>query len=184
MRSMPARLVTAAELLRLPRGRQRHELRRGELRTMSPAGWRHGVVAARFLRLLAAHVARAGLGETLAAETGFLLARDPDTVLAPDVSFVRHERIAGISPRGFFPGPPDLAVEVRSPDESRQALADKARDWLAHGCPLVVTIDPESRSALVYRQDQAPLTVAEDATIDATDVVPGFSLPLAGLFAE
>jgi Uma2 family endonuclease len=184
MRRMPARPVTADELLRLPRGRERHELVHGELRTMSPAGHEHGWIALRFGRLLGAHVDALALGRAYGAETGFLLRRDPDTVLAPDAAFVRKDRLAALPHRGYFPGAPDCAVEVRSPDDSPQRVAAKARTWRAHGCALVFTVDPESRSATVWRRDVAPVVVGASGTISAGDVVPGFTLRLSELFAE
>ena len=85
-------LMTADELLRLPDDGQRHELVAGELRTMSPSGGGHGRLAGRFTISLGQHVRAHHLGEVLAAETGFLLATDPDTVRAPDVAFVSSER--------------------------------------------------------------------------------------------
>jgi Uma2 family endonuclease len=184
MRSMPTGLVTAEQLLRLPRGRQRLELVRGQLRAVSPAGWQHGMVAARLHRLLAAHVAANGLGETFVAETGFLIARDPDTVLAPDVSFVAEARLGAIAAAGFFPGAPDLAVEVRSPDDSRRQLAEKARLWLEHGCRMVVVLDPAARSAAIHRPGAAPEEVDAAGAITGGDVVPGLELRLADLFGQ
>jgi len=184
MRSMPTRLVTADELERLPRGSHRYELVRGELHTMSPAGHDHDWVALRFGRFLGAHVDAHRLGRAYGAETGFLLRRNPDTVLAPDASFVRRERLGSVSRRGFFPGPPDLAVEVRSPDDSRRQLAAKARNWLDHGCKLVVTVDPEARTARIYRPNAPPAAIGSGGTIAGDDVVPGFELRLEDLFAE
>jgi Uma2 family endonuclease len=151
---------------------------------MSPAGHEHGWIALRFGAFLMAHVTAQRLGRAYAADTGFMLQRNPDTVLAPDASFVRRERLASISPRGYFPGPPDLAVEVRSPDDSPRQLADKARDWIGHGCRMVVTIDPEARTATVYRPGREPRQIAATGTIPGDDVVPGFELGLAELFAE
>lgn len=183
MPSMSSSPVTADELLRLPSGRRRYELVRGALRSMSPAGWRHGRIALRFGRMLGAHVDAHGLGAAFAAETGFLLARNPDTVLAPDASFVRQERLQHAAPRGYFPGPPDLAVEVRSPDDAPASLRAKAEAWLAHGCPLVVTIDPDAHTATVYRPGAVPLHLTERDRLVVSDVLPGLALPLAELFA-
>ncbi len=87
-----SRLTTADELLLMPKGRMRHELVRGELRTMTPAGFEHGRVAARVGRLLDAHVEESGIGVVAGAETGFVLSSDPDTVRAPDAAFVSKER--------------------------------------------------------------------------------------------
>jgi Uma2 family endonuclease len=99
-----ARLATADELLHHPRDGRRYELVAGEIRRMSPAGSVHGAVAMKLGVLLAQHVIAQRLGRAFAAETGFVLARNPDTVRAPDAAFVRRERLAAELPRGFWPG--------------------------------------------------------------------------------
>jgi Uma2 family endonuclease len=180
---MPIGLTTADQLLRLPRGQHRYELVRGELHTMSPAGWRHGAVAAHVGRLLAEHVQGRALGLVFAAETGFLLERDPDTVLAPDASFVRRERLAALSPRGYFPGAPDLAIEVRSPDDSAARVARKTKAWLDCGCACVVHVDPDARTATVHRPNLPEQTFEEHATLDLAFVVPDLHIELAAVFA-
>ena len=115
--SIATNLISADELLRNP-PKQRCELVRGELVFMSPAGSSHGWVMINITVPLAVFVKTHKLGYAFGAETGFLIERDPDTVRAPDVSFVRNSRVAGTPTTGFFPGPPDLAVEVLSPSDS------------------------------------------------------------------
>ena len=114
--SSKTQLVTADELLRMPRGRFRYELVEGELRTMSPAGSEHGAIVMNVSVVLGLHVRANDLGVCFGAETGFKLASNPDTVLAPDVAFVNRARIpAGGLPKKFWSGAPDLAIEVMSP---------------------------------------------------------------------
>jgi Uma2 family endonuclease len=72
--------VTANELLHMPDDDFRYELVRGELRQMNPAGNVHGRIAVRVTWRLAQHVEENRLGTVYAAETGFRLASDPDTV--------------------------------------------------------------------------------------------------------
>src|SRR5205809_125948 len=110
-----SKLVTADQLLSM-RDTGRCELIYGELVMVSPAGAEHGVVAVRLARSVTDYVEQNDLGFVFAAETGFKLATDPDLVRAPDGSFVRNDRISGGIPKGYFPGPPDLAIEVVSPD--------------------------------------------------------------------
>src|SRR5687768_5195381 len=98
-------LMTAAELLELPRGQHRYELINGELKTRSPASHDHGRIALRIAVYLATFVWENDLGDAYAAETGFLLASDPDTVLAPDAAFVSEERARqGRDKKGYWPG--------------------------------------------------------------------------------
>src|SRR5262245_48721436 len=102
--------MTAEALLKLPRGRGRYELVRGELKTTSPAGSEHGAVVVRVTSPLDRHARETKLGIVFGAETGFQIESDPDTVRAPDVAFVRRERIPeGGLPKAFWPGAPDLA---------------------------------------------------------------------------
>ncbi|HEX8353452.1 MAG TPA: Uma2 family endonuclease, partial [Pyrinomonadaceae bacterium] len=109
---------TASELFVMPHDGSRYELVKGELRKMSPSGSEHGAIIINISVLLAQHVKSKKLGVCFGAETGFKIAADPDTVRAPDVAFVRRERIpeSGI-PKKFWPGAPDLAVEVLSPGD-------------------------------------------------------------------
>jgi Uma2 family endonuclease len=176
--------VTAEELLRMPDDGQWYELVRGQLLMMPPPGFEHGRVAARIGVLLGAHVQENGCGVTVAAETGFLLARDPDTVRAPDAAFVSKRRVDKVgNTTKHWPGAPDLAVEVVSPDDSFRKLQEKALAWLAAGTIAVLVLDPAKRTATVYRgQGDAHVHSAQD-TLDLSDAVPGFSVAVAELFA-
>jgi Uma2 family endonuclease len=131
------------------------------------------------------HVKQHRLGRTFGAETGFLLERDPDTVMAPDAAFVRQERIdaTGI-PRGYFPGAPDLAVEIISPSETAQQADEKARAWLHFGTSLVWNIRPLTRSVDVYRPGAEVESLSARDTLQGEDVIPGFSCSVRDLFPE
>ena len=177
------RLVTAEELLGLPDDGMRHELIDGELRTLSPAGDEHGWVGMRLSGPLYAFVEAHGLGRVYLAETGYLLARNPDLLRAPDVSFVRQERVAaGGRIRGFREGPPDLAVEVLSPGDRPGEVAAKVATWLAYGTRLVILVDPDERRVWLHPAGAPPVELGEDDTIEGGDVVPGWRLPVRDLF--
>ncbi|MFN7588126.1 MAG: Uma2 family endonuclease [Planctomycetota bacterium] len=185
MPTMPLPNVTTADqLLVLHDPPWRHELWRGELRRMSPAGHWHSSLALRLGAMLEVHVRRHRLGRVYGADGGFLLAHDPDTVLAPDVAFVRSDRLPPKGSRGFFPGAPDLAVEVRSPDDSQREVAAKVDTWLAHGAREVWVVDPKRRTLTLHTADAAPRTLAHDATLRESAVLPGFTLALAELFDD
>jgi len=120
----------------------------------------------------------------LSAETGFLLARRPDTVRAPDVAFVSAERLEQArTTRGFFPGPPDLAVEVLSPTDRAGEVHAKVADYLAAGTRLVWVVEPGRHTIRVYRTLLAPKTVGQEATLDGEEVLPGFRLPVSAVFS-
>src|SRR5215210_5379755 len=136
-------LMTARELLRLPRDGRRHELIEGKLRTMPPAGWEHGDVATAFGLPLRIHVDAHQLGQVVIGDDGCQLATNPDTVRAPDVAFVRRERLeAAGRVRGYWPGAPDLVVEVISPNDPYTEVEEKVVEWrLHHGARLVFVVN-------------------------------------------
>ena len=178
-----ARRVTTVEQLYTVDGVGPCELVRGQLVRMPPAGGEHGRVAFNLARELGVHVKARGLGTVYAAETGFVLGRNPDTVRAPDVAFIRAERRGETATARFIPGAPDLAVEVLSTHDTHRSLAAKAADWLAAGARLLWVVDPEARTVTVHRPGAEPLVLGEDERLDGDDVVPGFRLPVADIFA-
>jgi len=177
--------MTAKDLLRYTHEPYRQELVAGRLREMKPPGAEHGIVAARIARHLDRHVERAELGIVFASEVGFHLAHAPDTVRAPDVAFVSRERVdeTGI-PRGYWPGPPDVAFEVVSPNDRRSAVEGKALDWLDAGTRAVVVVDPDLRAATVYRARDDIRVLDVGASLDLGDVIPGWDPPVAEFFAR
>ena len=176
--------LTAEELLRLSTTGRRYELVKGELFEMPPAGGRHGSVAMRIGIVLGSYVRANDLGEVFAAETGFILRRDPDTVRAPDAAFVDRERLpAGELPPGYLEMVPDLAVEVVSPGDSAREVLEKVADWMRSGVRLVWAIDPATRSVIVYRLLDDFDVLSEDDTLDGGRVIPGFSANLKDLFS-
>lgn len=181
--STVTRLMTAEEFLVMPDDGFRYELIEGELKQMSPAGRRHGKHAARALRVLGNHVEENDLGDVFAAETGFVLKRNPDLVRAPDVAFVRKERVEEVGDaEGFFPGAPDLAIEVVSPGDTAFEVEDKVETWLKYGTRAVWVLYPKTRSVNVHRSRNQVRRLTGDDTLDGEDVVPGFICPVEKLF--
>lgn len=178
--STAAQSITAQQLLAMPDDGWRYELVDGELRRMSPAGREHGRVAMNLGSRLALYVRERSLGMVFAAETGFLLRRNPDTVRAPDVAYVSAERQ---SPgEGFFPGAPDLAVEVVSPSDSFVEVEEKVVEWLDTGTQAVLVINPRKRAVSVYRGTDNIRRLGEADTLDLSFVVAGFSITVRELF--
>jgi Uma2 family endonuclease len=182
--STATRPTTADELFHMPDDGFRYELIEGELRKMSPTGGEHGVLSIEVGYLLSDYVRRHALGQVFGAETGFRVRRNPDTVLAPDVSFIRKERIAVIGiPQEFLPEAPALVVEVVSPGDTAEEVDDKMRRWFAAGVELGWVIYPRGRTITVYRAlDDIRILTADDV-LDGDSVVPGFQCRVRDLFA-
>ena len=151
---------------------------------MSPAGHDHGRIAMRLAAPLARHVEENGLGEVYAAETGFMLQTNPDTVRAPDIAFIKQERVEEIGEtKGYWPGAPELAVEVVSPNDKVNEVEEKVREWLEAGASLVWVISPKMRTVTVYHSLTDIVVLTEKDLLNGGGVVPGFQYPVAKLFA-
>ena len=175
-------LLTAEELLRLNIKNKRTELVRGVLVVREPAGYQHGDIAMRLAAAIFAHVDAHDLGRVFAAETGFTLTRNPDTVRAPDVAFISAARLPDPPPRGFAELAPDLAVEVLSPDDRPGEVLAKVADWLKAGSRLVWVVDPIGASARVYRADGSESILGEADVLRGEEVLPGFECELEVVF--
>jgi len=171
-------LLTADQLLHVRAPGKRVELVRGVLVVREPAGLRHGRVTVALTRRLADYVEAEALGVVYAAETGFTLARDPDTVRAPDIAFIRRARLPDPEPPGFPDLAPDLVVEVLSPGDRPGEVLAKVADWLSSGTRLVWVLDPERREARVYRQDGTEALVTGNAALSGENLLPGFACAL------
>jgi Uma2 family endonuclease len=179
-----ATLISAEQLLEMPENRW-CELVEGELKPMTPPSCRHAFVISKLVRLLGNHVEEHQLGAVLVGDPGFVVARDPDTVLGPDIAFLSAERLA-IEPLGdgFREGAPDLAVEVLSPGQAPREGHEKALAWLDAGAALVWLVHPAKRTASVYRSASDIRTLPATAELDGGDLLPGFRCRIADLFVN
>ncbi|MBA2339970.1 MAG: Uma2 family endonuclease [Pyrinomonadaceae bacterium] len=180
--------MTADELLEVPKyvngNDYRYELIRGELKTMSPTKPLHGIYCARIASLLLRYVEDNNLGEVFGAETGFIVERDPDTVMGVDAAFVSNERLATVENfEKFFPFAPDLAVEVLSPGNTVDEIDEKISLYFAAGSKLVWLVNPKRRTVKVYNSPREARVYPEDETLDGGALLPGFQCDLAKLFA-
>jgi Uma2 family endonuclease len=168
--------LTSDDLSRLPDDGWLYELRMGELIRRAPTGEQHGQFTNTLNVLLSIHVRANGLGIILAAETGFKLAMDPDTVRAPDIAFVRRERVPEDGPPGGYrPGRPDLAVEAVSPSDSAEGVDEKVNEYLRAGTRPVWLLFSRRRCVEFCHPDGTRRVLTEAQTRDGADVVPGFA---------
>ncbi len=173
--------ITTAEGLLRAGDIGRCELVRGKLVMMVRAGADHGRVANEVAYRLTEFVRSRQLGSVFAAETGFFLSRDPDTVRAPDAGFVRAGRPAAPA-SGYYPGPPDLAVEVLSPDDRPGYVREKVAEWLKAGTRAVWVVDPHARAVTVHEPGRKPRVLPESQVLSGGEVLPGFELPVREIF--
>jgi Uma2 family endonuclease len=175
--------LSAEDLWRLPEDHLRHELVRGELTTKPYADAIHGQCVAAVILFLSQYGDRHNCGVFIGPGTGFHIAHAPDTVLAPDVAFIRKGRFPpDDSNDGYFPGAPDLAVEVLSPSDSASEIMEKIDEWLTAGTRLVWVVDPAKKSVGVYAPDHQPRILKSNDQLDGDEVLPGFSLAVAKIF--
>jgi Uma2 family endonuclease len=175
------RCFTAEELFSMP-NHQVYELIRGELHKKIPTGDNHGSQTAWLSAYISIYVYSQGLGDCFAAETGFLIARDPDTVIAPDFAFILRARLTFPRGGGYVRTVPDMVLETRSPNDRPREVAEKVQEWLDAGAKMVLELNPLKNILTVYRPGAEPLVLGPNDSFDGADILPGFTLPLAELF--
>jgi len=148
---------------------------------MNPAGFRHGRIAMNLSVSLGAYVMEHDLGVVCTAETGFRLA--DDHVRAPDLGFVRKERCLEVGdPDGYWPGAPDLAVEVISPNDRYTEVEEKAADWIRAGSRMVLLVNPDLGTVAVYRGLSDICVLGREDVLDGGDVIDGWQVPVSRIF--
>jgi len=183
MATVSQKLITAEEFLRMPQPADgsRQELIQGVVITMPPPGGRHGVCCLKIGRKVGNFVDEKQLGTVTSNDDGFITERDPDTVRGADVAFWSRESLPEV-PAGYIAVPPDLAVEVVSPDDHFARIQKKVLHYQTHGVRLLWVVDPDDRSVTVYRPEGLPRILGENDTLSGEEIVPGFSCRVGELF--
>ena len=176
------RPMTAEEVFALPESDVQYELVRGQLLEVPMAGWQHGSVEVNIIAILATDPVTRSVGRTVSGDTAFVLARDPDTVRIPDVAFVRHERLPPPLVSGRAALAPDLAVEIRSPNDRPGEVQRKVADYFAAGVRLVWLVDPDDQSVEIWTPGGLDHRCTAAETIDGGAVIPGFRCPVTRFF--
>jgi Uma2 family endonuclease len=178
------KLLTAEEFAKLPEpvDGSKQELVRGEVITMPPPSFLHGVVQLNIATLLKIFVAERQLGR-VTVESGVITEQGPSTVRGPDVAYWSYERLpADHVPVVYANVAADLCVEVRSPSNTDERMTRKVREYFDSGVKMVWVVDPEERTLTVYRKPGDGRVLWEDATISGEDVLPGFTYSVAEFF--
>jgi Uma2 family endonuclease len=185
----PAKLWTVAELAALPDegpdGPVLHELDNGRLITMPPPGDIHGGVENKWAAYFFIHGELPGHGKARCGDVGIILWRNPDRVVGADAAFIANRSLPiRRSPEGYLETIPDLVVEVRSKNDTGPEIATKVADYLRAGVRLVWVADPARRIVTAYRPGQPEVVLTDADTLSAPDIIPGFQLAVAAVFAE
>jgi Uma2 family endonuclease len=165
----------------LPEDSYRYELWDGKLVRRRASKPRHGAVAGEIVGRIYVYLTTNPIGRVYVAEAGFRSGPD-ESLYCPDASYISHEREAAMSLDEFAPFAPDIAIEVRSPDNTLRKLETKARYYLEHRGRRVWILDPRDRSARVRRPDAPPQTLRRDEMLTGDDVLPGFEVRVGDLF--
>ncbi len=178
-----AHLMTADDLLLVLDDGTRHELWKGEVRTIPPAGRQHGMIETAILHAMLNFVTPRSLGVVTGGDTGYLISRNPDTVLSPDVGFINAKR-AGAVPQSetHWPLAPDFAVEIFSPSDSAMDVDEKIEEWLGAGVRLLWVVNPRLKAVTVHVPGHPPFVRHADEMLEGLDVLPGLQLPVAEIF--
>lgn len=175
--------MTAREFARTGPETDGCELVQGELVSMLPPGKNHGIVCLNVAFLLKTYLQAFGKGRVLSNDSGLVTRRDPDTVRGVDVMVYLDPQWEGKETEGdYLVDPPDLAVEVRSPDQNWKGLLEKATEYLTMGVRLVWILDPLSRRVHVFRPDHEPMVFAPENDLDGGEVLPGFRCRVDAFF--
>ena len=176
--------ITADEFWQLCADGKPRELVRGQVVETMPAGFEHGRIAQRVATQLTLYQQqiRQYLGEVV-IETGFVIRYpDSESVRAPDVAFIRKERLPDLRPHTFAEFAPDLVDEVVSPDDAYSTVREKVEEWLRAGVSVVWVVDPLRRTVEVFRLDAPVEVLREGSTLTCESLLSGFALPLTTLF--
>lgn len=159
------------------------ELVQGRAVPVTPTGPTHGRIDNKIARRVGQFVEDRRLGAVY-TNTGFILSRNPDVVRAPDEAFVSAAAIARSPPpeHGYWQIAPDLAIEVVSPNDSAEDIAAKVADYLAAGVRLTWVLYPRLHQVHVFERGSPPRILAGAESLDGSDVLPEFRLPLEDLW--
>lgn len=163
----------------------RLELVRGEVVEMAPTGFEHGAIVAKLTTMMNQHAATRRLGKVVAGDVGFQLGRDPDLVRAPDIAFLASDSIpTGLASRRFVEGAPVLAIEVVSPNDRANDIIERVDDYLNAGARLIWVVYPSRQQVVEYNAPGEFLILRCGDTLTGSDILPGFSCPVADIFAD
>ncbi len=183
------KLFTVADVAELPSelpsGPILYELDNGRLIVVPPPGYVHGAVVGNLIAALKYQGEFKGLGKACSGDVGIVLWRSPDRLVGADAVFVANRSLPiRRSSEGYLETIPDLAVEVRSKNDSAPAVQRKVDDYLTAGVQVVWVVDPAARTVTVHRRNEEAKVYHEQDTLTLEDIIPGFELLVSDALRE
>ena len=180
--SIATQRLTAEEYAQLPDSGCPTELVRGQVITMNPPRSRHGQVCANVCFLLQRFARDHDVGHVLSNDSGVITERDPDTVRGADIAYYSYAKVPKGRLHGYLPVPPDVVIEVLSPDDRPGRVAAKVQEYLTVGVTTVVVIDPDEDRVFVYQAGQSSLELGSADRLRLPAIAPDFEVPVSALF--
>ena len=171
--------VTIEDMYNMPKDGRKYELVNGEV-LVSPVNWLHTKIATKIVHIFATFLEQSPVGEVFCDNLGIVLPNK--NLRSPDVTFIRFEKLPAEFPQTFAQVVPDLAVQILSPSDSPSQMAAKIGEFLECGVTLVWVVDPERKTATVYRSISDTKQYSSDDVITAEPILPGFSCPVSRFF--
>ena len=182
--SAERKVWTEAELQALPDDGYSYDVVDGELVLTPKNGAYHADICVQVLTALRLYAKAHELGAVFDCGTGFWM--QSRNCRAPDVSFVGRERLQALDitrhTRAFFPGAPDLAVEVLSPNDTRRDTDQRLRDFFGSGTQIAWIINPDTECVEVCHAPDKRKLLGPGADLDGEHLLPGFRYPIGDLF--
>ena len=180
------RPATVEDLLSLEGGGREFEIVRGVIVEAPPMGLRECSIAARVSGPMTSVAAERRAGAVFDSHAKYRLARDPDLVRMPEVSFVRWDRLPGrqVPAEEFVDVAPDLAVEIVSPTNRAFEIQEKIAEFFEHGVRLVWIVYPDQQQVYVYEAVNRCQILERDGVLDGGSVLPGFRLAVSDIFSQ
>jgi Uma2 family endonuclease len=175
-------LLTAEEFFELPDDGRPTELVKGRVITMNMPGGRHGWLCNRLGRMIGNFVDDHKLGYVFNNDSGVITGRSPDTVRGADVAYYSHMRMPHGPPTRYPEQPPELVIEVRSPDDRWKETLAKVADYLNAGVLVVCVVDPQSETVKTYYPDRPEETLGMNGELRFPEILPGFMVSVRSIF--
>jgi Uma2 family endonuclease len=139
------------------------------------ASWKPSEIAMLIGYFFITYLRENPIGSITGEQGGYVI--NEDTIFMPDVAYVSYERL-GAEPRREALVAPDIAIEIKSPSDTKRALRKKMEIYIANGTKIAWLIFPDEQIVEVYTQHDDVITLGIDDVLSGSDVLPNFTLAI------